>query len=164
MAAPYMSKVFKKFKYSPGDPAYHKLAAFVDTVKSGANGMVGGQNKNNNKDRGNTYTLSSGWNIFSMNMFAINISLGGFDGEPNPLLIIVLFIVAFYVALIISVNVAIFVFNVLVLIKRAIFDEVKQAQATGRVPQVPVVQHNPLHAVHQPEARRPPPPPSHPRH
>jgi hypothetical protein len=166
MAAPYMSKIFKKFKYNPGDPAYNRLAAFVDTTKSRANntntrrsnGMSGGNPEQYNKGK-NVYMSGTAWTALSANMLSINLIVGGdsFSGEPNPILIFVLFIMAFYLALVIGVNVGIFAFNVLVAIKRAIFDDVKQAQATGTVskelqraaPQVAyaVVQQNPLHSV-----------------
>jgi hypothetical protein len=134
LIAPYISKVYKKFKYTPGDVAYDRLRSFVDKMKGE---KVGGDPNN----QGNAKEGSSGsggrWHsdlFFSASM--LNLSMGMSGGtEPNPILAIVAFIIFAYIAIVVSISVGLFVFDILVMIKRAIFDDVKKAQVTGKVPE-----------------------------
>jgi len=158
LIAPYISKLYKKFKYNPGDEIYDRLRVFVDAMKSE---KVGGANN----ERA-TYSSGNNWHsnlFFSAAM--INMSMGD-GGVDNPIMGIILVIIFAYFAIIVSITVGIFIFDILLMIKRAIFDNVKKAQITGSVseelkraaPQVALVTQNPLRQNNRPKNVRPPAP------
>lgn len=149
LAAPYISKVYPKFKYNPGDIAYDRIREFVDATKGGKH-AGGASNNNNNRNR------TSGSTLLSMQFFSSwSLMTFGFSETSieSPITLFILMIVAFYFALIISISIGLFVFDALGMIKRAIFDDVKEAQATGKAspdlqraaPQLSRVVENPLH-------------------
>jgi hypothetical protein len=82
----------------------------------------------------------------------VNMSMSDGSGEGNPFMLILFIIIFAYFAIIVALTIGVVVFDILLLIKRAIFDGVKKAQVTGKVseeleraaPQV-VATQNPLH-------------------
>jgi hypothetical protein len=148
LAAPYISKIFRKFKYSPGDEAYERLAAFVDAMKEKQDG---GENE---------YVINKSPSpLWSVNFYSswsmINFGMAGAGPESLPVLLPILMVIAFYFALIITVTAGLFVFDALAMVKNAIVNKVKEAHAAGKAsrdlqraaPELAyaVVQHNPLH-------------------